>query len=36
MGLGGSGSGSPVVGERKGFADDLRGRFGKFASRDRN
>lgn len=36
MGMGGSGTGSPVVGERKGFADDLRGRFGKFNLRDRN
>lgn len=33
---GGSGSGSPVVEGRRGFADDLRGRFGKFAGRDRS
>jgi hypothetical protein len=32
MGMGGSGSASPVVGESKGFA----ARFGKFTSRDRN
>jgi hypothetical protein len=35
-GMGGNSGGSPVVGERKGFADDWRGKFGKFASRDRS
>jgi hypothetical protein len=34
-GMGGNTGGSPVVSERKGFADDWRGKFGKFASRER-